>query len=522
MPRVSKKTTIESETMERIEGENLEPHADEHSDETNGTSPGKSTGRKRTAPGTSRPRSRKGETEAEPTERLPPSPEVLATLTQQQLREVTEQAVLQAETLRQQFRQAAEHLEDFRRQTEEVRGEFLSLRAERDQLALELAAMRQQARTLQEQFRQEAFEDAQRARKEISATEALLGEIKRLFEQSGRQFLRSLETQTDEMKHQMQQARIFLKEVPTEVESFRSHLSELAERLPDAEGQLQDVGQALESTRQGVLETEEDARQARERLDTIRCETAEAEERLSRVKEESQAAERRLGELHEQIERVNRTVSQTSEKVEPASQGLSGIAAGMVRLGQLPAPAPEPVPEPRNRLGVTAAAGVVVAEVTPGSPAAEAGLARGDVITAVRTIPVFNGPELRDRIAAVPEGQPLTLHLTRGGLPVEVTVTLVPLREGESAESRASLGLTVEPGVVVAEVLKDSPAAAADLAPGDVITAVNGAPVPTAEQLRDAILPLVEGAEVLVTARRAGEERNVKIHLDTPAPAQSA
>ena len=50
------------------------------------------------------------------------------------------------------------------------------------------------------------------------------------------------------------------------------------------------------------------------------------------------------------------------------------------------------------------------------------------------------------------------------------------------------LGLTVHPGVVVAEVQPGSPAEAAGLARGDVIQSANGTPVLAGEQIRQAML----------------------------------
>jgi S1-C subfamily serine protease len=84
------------------------------------------------------------------------------------------------------------------------------------------------------------------------------------------------------------------------------------------------------------------------------------------------------------------------------------------------------------------------------------------------------------------------------------------------AEAKDRLGVTVDPGVVVAEVLPGSPAAATGLARGDVIRAVNGEAVHSGEELRRAVAPLVERAEVALQVSRGGKARKLRARLDEP------
>jgi S1-C subfamily serine protease len=72
-------------------------------------------------------------------------------------------------------------------------------------------------------------------------------------------------------------------------------------------------------------------------------------------------------------------------------------------------------------------------------------------------------------------------------------------------------------GVVVAEVLPDTPAAAAGLARGDVIDDLNGKPVQTGEQLRDLVQHLPAGDEVVLRVTRVGEVREVRTRLNGAA-----
>jgi serine protease Do len=59
--------------------------------------------------------------------------------------------------------------------------------------------------------------------------------------------------------------------------------------------------------------------------------------------------------------------------------------------------------------------GVVVEKVTPGGPAAEAGVKSEDIVLALNGKPVKDGDDLVARIAEMPVGTKLTLTIDRGG-----------------------------------------------------------------------------------------------------------
>jgi hypothetical protein len=66
---------------------------------------------------------------------------------------------------------------------------------------------------------------------------------------------------------------------------------------------------------------------------------------------------------------------------------------------------------------------------------------------------------------------------------------------------------TVTPGTVIVEVTPDSPAAAAGLNEGDLITAIEGAPVEGPDDLIDAIADQKPGNRVTLTISQPGEEK---------------
>ncbi len=188
------------------------------------------------------------------------------------------------------------------------------------------------------------------------------------------------------------------------------------------------------------------------------------------------------------------------------------------RVGAQSARAEASAPERHNRLGVTVARGVVVAEVARGGPAAAAGLTPGDVVAGVNDRAVRTGAELQDAVRGAGSGE-LVLRVVRGGSGSDVAVRLGAERAGENGDGHNRLGLVVEPGVVVAEVQPGTPASGV-LEPGDVILAVDGAEVHGGEQLRAAVERLLPGAEAVLRVSRGGEtsERTVRL-ADPPAGA---
>ncbi|MCB1343458.1 MAG: Do family serine endopeptidase [Pseudooceanicola sp.] len=75
-------------------------------------------------------------------------------------------------------------------------------------------------------------------------------------------------------------------------------------------------------------------------------------------------------------------------------------------------------------LGLDKAEGVLITEVTKDTPAAKAGLARGDIVTEVNGKAVADPRELTRAIATATPGEEVSLNLLRGGNPTEMKVTL--------------------------------------------------------------------------------------------------
>ena len=180
-------------------------------------------------------------------------------------------------------------------------------------------------------------------------------------------------------------------------------------------------------------------------------------------------------------------------------------------------------PDMARQFGLSQGGGALVGDVTPGSPAAKAGLQRGDVILALNGKPVSGPDELSLRISETAPGTPVHLKIFRNGQSQDVTVTLNELTEkeeqaatGESAgaaltgvqvenlsqQDAQQLGLPANTqGVVVTQVDPSSQAAAADLQRGDVIQEVNRKPVRNMQQYREAMASVGNQAVLLLVNR---------------------
>lgn len=155
-------------------------------------------------------------------------------------------------------------------------------------------------------------------------------------------------------------------------------------------------------------------------------------------------------------------------------------------------------------LGLDEAKGALVAEVQSPSPAADAGLQRGDAILAVNGVRIADSRDLSRQIAAFAPGSSVELKLLRKQKEqtVQVKLGLLPSAQqlAKNAPSRPAqpteleqLGLSVAPltgpkreGVVVTEVDDDSDAAQR-IRIGDVILEADNKAVSKPEDLIDAV-----------------------------------
>jgi serine protease Do len=211
-----------------------------------------------------------------------------------------------------------------------------------------------------------------------------------------------------------------------------------------------------------------------------------------------------------------------SSMARPIMESL--VKTGKVHRGFLGVAIQDLTPDLAGTLGVTASRGAVVSDVTGGSPAARAGLARGDVVVGFNGQEVDSAGRFRNLVAAAAVGAPVKVDVLRSGHRVSLSAVLgeaprTAAANGErgqdsegqgplagvgvgdldaSARERLGVGPEVRQGVVVTEVLPGSPAADAGLRPGDVILEVNRKRVGSSGQFEELSRGSAERALLLV------------------------
>jgi hypothetical protein len=366
----------------------------------------------------------------------------------------------------------------------ELRGvlaEVGTFRDERDALVRELAALRQEVSTARKDaadalghlhaVRDEAAGALDRVRADAAAAVAPLADLKHLCKETGEQLVRELG------------------------------------------GQSVAVAKVV---------------QVREQVEEAVRQAAESGDRIGAFRAECEAAARQADVLH--LKAREAYLQSLAEVLKGLERVKAEAEAARGRVAEVTPPTPEPTPEPvvpttvvgtttgdaGNRIGLTVAPGVVVAEVEPDSLAADLELARGDVIEAVNGVDVASGPGLKDAVAALSAGGDLSVRVRRGDHSQDIVTRL---GEPAGGEDGPRLGATVGAGVVVAEVEPGRPAAEAGVEPGDVVEKVNGQEVTSGEQLRAVVQSLPPDGEAVLAVTRAGETREIVVRLGGSAGA---
>lgn len=143
--------------------------------------------------------------------------------------------------------------------------------------------------------------------------------------------------------------------------------------------------------------------------------------------------------------------------------------------------------------------GALIAQVSPFSPAAAAGIKAGDIVMEVNGQKVQNAPQIRNAIGMLRAGSKIDLKLLRNGKNTSASLTIAdPQQYMQVAENSnpflfgmnlQNFDQTVTPqghivGVQIIGINENSMAYRAGLRPGDVITSANQTNVSTVEQLQ--------------------------------------
>lgn len=181
---------------------------------------------------------------------------------------------------------------------------------------------------------------------------------------------------------------------------------------------------------------------------------------------------------------------------------LELIETGKVRRGYLGVSISDLNPDMAEAFGLESTEGALVEAVQEATPAARAGMERGDIITHIEGEKVESVADLRLKIASMRPGTEVAVDILRGGDEQTLSITLGSLDDptavvtGEDSpldgvglepitpESRQEWNVEEEAGVIVTDVNPRSPYAQA-LASGMVILEVNDVEVTTVGQVSE-------------------------------------
>ncbi len=192
----------------------------------------------------------------------------------------------------------------------------------------------------------------------------------------------------------------------------------------------------------------------------------------------------------------------TVSTVEAALEHGGSIARGY--LGVEIQPVSQDIAE---NLGLKSAAGAIVDKVMPGTPAAEAGLKTGDVITKLNGKDIAEASDLTLQVGMLKPGAKVELTYVRDGAEKTAEVTLAGQKNESTAkadngqtpneQAQAALGVKLAPanevagsgdkGVAIVGVDPNGAAAEQGLAAGQVILDVGGKPVSTPQDVKSQI-----------------------------------
>ena len=223
----------------------------------------------------------------------------------------------------------------------------------------------------------------------------------------------------------------------------------------------------------------------------------------------------------------------------PASVALNVVAqlkeTGRVDRGWLGVTIQDVSQKLAKSLDLSDAQGALISSVSPDSPADKGGIMPGDVITRFNRQKVVDSTDLPPLVGQVPPGESVPVEIVREGSKQELDVTVAALDGDAGSGDKAALlddfgdrlGLVVEPlsdsqlsqlrvpgGVLISEVLPQSPAFKVGLGRGDVIVQLGQVSI-VSEQGYRALLPqLPENRPIAIRFVRQGRAVFRTIQID--------
>jgi len=210
------------------------------------------------------------------------------------------------------------------------------------------------------------------------------------------------------------------------------------------------------------------------------------------------------------------------------------IAHGKVERGWLGVSVSDLKPDAAKSIGLSAPQGALVADIIKGSPAAIAGLKRGDVVLSYRGQPVADSTALRNAVADTPAGRQAEMTVWRDKKKQELVVTIGSTEDAVKALTASvdeRLGVTVRPitpkedkkygiepgeGVALTSVDPKGLFGQAGLEAEDCILQVNGQTIQGVAGFAQLLssLPAKQPLVVLALDHRSGQSGYVQMTLN--------
>lgn len=191
------------------------------------------------------------------------------------------------------------------------------------------------------------------------------------------------------------------------------------------------------------------------------------------------------------------------------------VEHGEVRRGVLGVVTQDLTPDLAQAFGIDARRGTVISKVMPDSPAAQAGLQPGDVITEVNDRKIKNAMDMRNAVGLIRIGEKLDIQLIRNGKKMRLQATIEEPKQrslaGEKISPRLAGAVFAQQQddndkstmrVVIVDVAQGSPAWYARLRPGDEILSVNQKPV---NSLKDLETLARDSSQLLLNIQRGSQ-----------------
>ena len=198
------------------------------------------------------------------------------------------------------------------------------------------------------------------------------------------------------------------------------------------------------------------------------------------------------------------------------------IGHGKVIRGWLGVSIQELTHDLAEQFNVPDTAGALVGDVFTGSPAARAGVQRGDIIRNFNENPVKNPTHLRSLVAETPPNSGISMSVWRDGAEQKLSVdigempkdvaSLTSKSEEQSTGKHVLSGMSVETvppgkttddrGVIITRVTPESAAARAGLRRGDILLEINREAMSTVADFDRVRSQLKETSSVLVLLKR--------------------